>query len=553
MLAVCTPKKCLFLLAIVLAAGRPVAAVDSWLIVESDVIDSGTSTWIAFVTGDTFPIGDGIVDPARVEGLHDVFGKVVRPIEGLRAEDDAVAVRRAFDQAGFHLLGLTLTPRITTLEGDVFDQYLIEERANEALRIRRESATRHRPVKERYTKYAKTILEVGAAEDKKEGWLQPIGHRLELVPLTNPTLWQSGETIQIQVLLDGHPWPEVPIVAGHAGQAMRDDDVRTRTNERGIASIRLSQSGHWYAKAHLIRPYDGLGDYEWESFWSTYTFRVKGKVDVSGSMQMLRAIHGRINPWAVAGFIMGERALIELRLPYGSTDFLAVQHGPIQLPYTGMIDGLQAATGATIGKLNLKMKDAPEDELRCEFFHLSTGEGIAYRLNDDMLARLMAVEGHDAESLAVRMMTMSAEELFDTPTRSGSPIPAPAPSDEDVGASSAAYNVRIREAALKPLVRLVQHRRRSPIPTEVDVSDARIVRADALSPSNDDHDAGVALIESGASPSESSTPAGVRRRSRGLAETLWRAETGFERAAPKEKKGLLSPLFEKPEVRVTAR
>lgn len=541
---------------VALGAVRPATAVDSWLILESDVIDSGSTTWIAFVTGDQFPMGDGVVDPARVEGLQVLTGKIKRPIEGLKAEDDAVAVRQVFDRPGYQVLGLTLTPRVTTLDGDVFDQYLIEERANEALRMRRESPSRQQPVTERYTKYAKTILQVGPTEADDDDWARPIGHRLELVPLTNPTLWQSGETVQIQVLLDGHPWPEVPVSAGHAGQSSREEAVRTRTNERGIASIRLSQSGHWYAKAHLIRPRDGLADYGWESFWATYTFRVKGKVDVSGSMQMLRAIHGRIDPWAVAGFLMGERALIELGLPYGSDDFLAVQHSPQALPYTAMVDGLQAATGATVGKLNLKLKEARAEDLRCEFFHLSTGEGLTYRLNGDIVAKLMAAEGHDAESLAVRMMTMSGDELFDAPPSRGVPIPGPSP-ERDSAAEAARENSQARAAALKPLIRLVQARMRMPAPSGTDALDIHLAEADETSRAGD---LGVALTASDSATSEdagSSKADGSKRnasrRSRGLAESLWRADTGFEQAEPKENKGLLSPRGPASEVRVTAR
>ncbi|MCA9256541.1 MAG: DUF4198 domain-containing protein [Phycisphaerales bacterium] len=539
----------LFVFLVALVASRPAFAVDSWLIVESDVVDPGADTWIAFVTGDRFPIGDGIVDPARVEGLTAVHGRNKRLIEGLKAEDDAVAVRRVFDSPGYHALGLTLTPRVTTLDGDIFDQYLIEERANEALRMRRESGARHEPVRERYTKYAKTILQVGAAEAEDDGWMRPIGQRLELVPLTNPTLWQSGETVQIQVLLDGHPWPEVPLSAGHAGQRTREDVVRTRTNERGVASIRLSQSGHWFAKAHLIRPYDGLGEYEWESFWTTYTFRVKGKVDVSGSMQMLRAIHGSIDPWAVAGFIMGERALIELGLPYGSGDFLAVQHSPKALPYTAMLDGLQAATGATVGKLNLKLSEAPASELRCEFFHLATGEGLTYRLNADILAKLKAVEGHDAESLAVRMMTMSGDELFDAPAKPESPVQAPAPSRE-LSPEAAAANIRAREAALRPLVRLVQTRRHAPAPTAIEAGDARLARNDDV-----DHESKASATTLSEGAIEASSDVRRARRSVGLAESLWRADTGYERANAEdaEEKGLLSPPSRSSEVRVTAR
>lgn len=535
-----------------LAAVRSAAAVDSWLIAESDVVDKDSKAWIAFVTGDQFPIGDGIVDPARVEGLYDYYGDSKRPIEGLKAEDDAVAVRPMFDRTGVHRLGLTLKPRIITLDGDVFDQYLIEERANEALELRRKSTSRHQPVTERYTKYAKTILEVGALDEQEEGWLLPIGHRLEIVPLTNPALWQSGETVQLKVLLDGHPWPEIPVSAGHAGQMSREEVVRTRTNQHGIASVRLSQSGHWYAKAHFIRPRDGLAEYQWESFWATYTFRVKGKVDVSGSLQMLRAIHGKIDPWAVAGFLMGERALIELDLPYGSDDFLAVEHGPKKLPYTAMLDGLQAATGATVGKLNLKMTEAPSEELHCEFFKLSTGKGVTYRLNEDILAKLMAVEGHDAESLAVHMMTMSAEELFDRPAGPDTPTPAPA---VDTGASTAAamQNARAREAALKPLIRLVHNRMHAPLPPAIETEPAHLANADSAAHVEDDGAVTKALGARGSLASPKEKRGKLIRRARGLGESLWRADTGYEPSQPKEKKGLLSPFGQASEVRVTAR
>lgn len=540
------PHICLIILFAGCLVARPAGAVDSWLIVDSDVVDAGTNAWVAFVTGDQFPIGDGVVDPARVEGLYDACGKVKQPIQGLKAEDDAVAVRAPFDGVGYHILGLTLTPRVTTLDGDVFDQYLIEERANDALQIRRQSSSRQQPVTERYTKYAKTILTVGAPDPKDEGWMKPVGHRLEIIPLTNPTQWQSGETVELQVLLDGHPWPEVPVSAGHAGQTSRDDTVRTRTNERGIASIRLSQSGHWFAKAHLIRPRDGLADYEWESFWATYTFRVKGKVDVSGSMQMLRAIHGRIDPWAVAGFLMGERALIELGLPYGSEDFLAVQHGPRELPYTAMLDGLQAATGATVGKLNLKLKEVPAEDLHCEFFRLSSGEGVSYRLNPDIVAKLMAVDGHDAESLAVRMMTMSGDELFLKAGGQGTSVPTPAPARE-VSPETGRDNAQAREAALKPLIRLVAMRMREPRPTATEPAPIHVAAV------SEAEETGSAMTRELSSKETSSGAKSRTVRRRGLGETLWRVDTGFNPSESKGKKGLLSPCGDASEVRVTAR
>ncbi len=552
-----------------LFALRPAAAIDTWLVAESDVVDAKSPVWIALVTGDAFPLADGIIDPARIDGVFDHVEKLRLPIDGLRAEDDAMAVRYTFDQPGLHRLSATLHPRVITLDGSIFDQYLIEERANEALVARQADTARQAPVQERYIKYAKSIIEVGPVDDDDRSYLTPVGHRLELIPLTNPTRWQAGEVVELQVLLDGHPWPEVPVTAGFAGQVSGDAAVRARSDERGIVSLRLTQSGHWYVRSHLIRPHDGLGVCDWESFWTTLTFRVKGKVDVSGSLQMLRAIHGRTDPWAVAGFLMGERALIELRLPYNSPEFLAVQHGPIEQPYAAMLDGIQAATGATAGKLNLKLKPGPLEGLRCEFLHMATGEGVVYRLTDEMLERLRDAQEEGPDRLAVRMMAMPPEEVFHAGADPRSPQPAPSRDDLQ---SHLWDNARRRDEQLRPLIRLASARARmtfaeEPLIAREVEADARVVVAfrdeatvpaqtsPAATPADGDARDSEAMQARGTKivdMREAAADEHVRpRRRRGLAESLWHAENqvspGDEQPSP------LPVPVDGAEVRITAR
>lgn len=72
----------------------------------------------------------------------------------------------------------------------------------------------------------------------------------------------------------------------------------------------------------------------------------------------LMVIHGSVEPCAMAGYRMGDAALRALALPRNSMDLEVVHHSPRQLQWTCIADGLMAATGATPGKLNLKLETA---------------------------------------------------------------------------------------------------------------------------------------------------------------------------------------------------
>ncbi len=76
-------------------------------------------------------------------------------------------------------------------------------------------------------------------------------------------------------------------------------------------------------------------------------------------LDRVRAIHGGTGPWAVAGYRMGERAMKDLDLPRQSFSLGVVHRCPAKVQYSCMADGLQAATGASPGKLNLKVEEAP--------------------------------------------------------------------------------------------------------------------------------------------------------------------------------------------------
>lgn len=81
------------------------------------------------------------------------------------------------------------------------------------------------------------------------------------------------------------------------------------------------------------------------------------------ALARVAAVHGGAGPWAVAGYRMGVHALETLGLAAGSFDLEVVHHSPSLVQYACVADGAAAATGVSLGKLNLTRVDvaAPED------------------------------------------------------------------------------------------------------------------------------------------------------------------------------------------------
>lgn len=86
------------------------------------------------------------------------------------------------------------------------------------------------------------------------------------------------------------------------------------------------------------------------------TFVLFAHDDVEPPVARLMATHGSTGPFAMAGYRMGEAALAKLQLKRGSSDLEVIHYSPLEIQYTCIADGLQASTGASLGKMNLRIE-----------------------------------------------------------------------------------------------------------------------------------------------------------------------------------------------------
>ncbi|MBX6423111.1 DUF4198 domain-containing protein [Thermosulfurimonas sp. F29] len=93
-------------------------------------------------------------------------------------------------------------------------------------------------------KYAKAIIVVG--QNLKGSFTEPLGYRLEIIPLKNPALIKPGEELPVRIMFDGKPLSTF-VYATYAGYWSEKEPfpVITRSDARGIARIKIARPGVW--------------------------------------------------------------------------------------------------------------------------------------------------------------------------------------------------------------------------------------------------------------------------------------------------------------------
>jgi formylmethanofuran dehydrogenase subunit E len=136
-------------------------------------------------------------------------------------------------------------------------------------------------------------------------------------------------------------------------------------------------------------------------------------------LDRVAAIHGAPGPWAVAGYRMGRFALAKLGLSAGSFDLEVTHHTPKQVMYSCIADGAAAATGASVGKLNLSLVDSTADGVETTYLRHSTGQSITLRPTAKFRARFAEAPRERARDNGREVLRLADTDIFEeVPTAS---------------------------------------------------------------------------------------------------------------------------------------
>lgn len=254
------------------------SAHDTWLVAERNQTGASGMVRVAVVTAEEFPNSDHATDANRVAEWVVLIGEKKHSVGEYAIDGDELAAMVHLEGPGLHTIGVALKPRFIEIDPEGFAAYLEDEGATAALEHRTKNNQGAEPGRELYAKNVTTFVEVGGGADDTS--VTPAGHKIEIIPLSNPCRWKAGDEIAVRVLFEGRPVSGFRVSAGHEGLAKHTFVAHERTDANGQARFKLTRPGLWFLRTHTIRPVaPEVTEADWESFWASITFRVHGQGD----------------------------------------------------------------------------------------------------------------------------------------------------------------------------------------------------------------------------------------------------------------------------------
>ncbi|CCO25005.1 DUF4198 domain-containing protein [Maridesulfovibrio hydrothermalis] len=125
----------------------------------------------------------------------------------------------------------------------------------------------------KYEKFCKTLITVGKPDGS---FNKVVGHKLEIVPVTDPTQAKVGDEIEIKILLDGKPVTVENVLATYAGFSTNNNTYAyfTEPYGNGLAKVKISAPGTWMVRVQYKNA-QPTADYDSHVMRAVLVFEVK--------------------------------------------------------------------------------------------------------------------------------------------------------------------------------------------------------------------------------------------------------------------------------------
>jgi len=103
-----------------------------------------------------------------------------------------------------------------------------------------------------YEKFCKTLVLVGKPND---AWKKPVGHKLEIVPISDPAGFKAGQEASFQILFEGKPL-STEVLATYDGCTKTPNSYAwyTEADDKGVARVKFSSKGLWLVRVQHKAP-----------------------------------------------------------------------------------------------------------------------------------------------------------------------------------------------------------------------------------------------------------------------------------------------------------
>lgn len=208
----------------------------------------------------------------RIVALNEYFGgRKIDRRASLRSAGPADLVIR-FDTPGLHVLGMQSTLASSELPGVRFNDYLKEEGLTLIAAVRQRRGTTDAPGRERYSRRAKSLIQVGAPTVANQRLAtRPIGLKLEIVPERNPYALGASRLLPVHVLYNGRRLANATVKLTNLNNDAKPVAIAI-TDRAGRAQFRIPARGEWLLNTVWGEPVSGVPKVDFDTTFSSLTF-----------------------------------------------------------------------------------------------------------------------------------------------------------------------------------------------------------------------------------------------------------------------------------------
>jgi len=253
---------------LVVLTALPLLAHDTYLMPQKFRAEKGEKILLSVHNGDSFPNSEEPVDPARLLNLQTPGAAA----ESFRILGKATHALLTLNRTGTLVLSLNTQPRVFELDGAKFESYLKEEGLSHVSEWRAGNGASQKPAKERYSKYPKTLIAAGTSDD---GWKQPTGAVIEILPEADPFALAAGQDLPVIVLWRGKPAAGLQIEAAWSAGSDSGSRIIGRTGDDGRIRVPITAAAKWRLHTVAMEKCADPSAADWESFWASLTFEVR--------------------------------------------------------------------------------------------------------------------------------------------------------------------------------------------------------------------------------------------------------------------------------------
>ena len=250
----------------------PLVAHDLYILPERFFAAPNQAILAGFHNGDSFPQSEVSPKLERVRDTNLISVSGLATMHNLKIDGKRATATAMAPATGEFFLTIRTIPNILRSEPAQFLSYLKEEGFSQVIEWRTSHGETQKPARERYSKYAKSLLIAGTTD----GFFNhQLGFPIEIIPESDPYKAKPGQALPIRVVFKCKPASGLQVEIAWADEGQTKTTIAGRTDERGRIAILLDKPGLWRVHTIKIEPCVDPAVADWESTWASLTFELK--------------------------------------------------------------------------------------------------------------------------------------------------------------------------------------------------------------------------------------------------------------------------------------